>query len=295
MPRRLLVLGSLAVACASGRAARPSGVETGPGAPAPPAAQPAGGGSRESPGVRLLPSTLRYRIERRIESVQELPNQQQVARLGFAIFVTTSIRGPADSGGHPTTFTIDSIVADSGVFLPITVRLDAARGLSFVGKVTAEAEFRNSTPSDSAVAQGLARILGDFRDFYPHLPAGGVTLGAAWTDTISRTEKVGIFDRLTVTAINRSRAAALEDRGGSHSVRIEVNSTVTLSAAGEQGGQPVRLEGSGTRAGVEFVSVDGRYLGGESRDSIAQTITLSLQGLVVPVRQVSHSLVTVLP
>lgn len=292
MPRHLLVLGSaLAVACASGQAARPSG--TSPGAAGGPAAQPAA--SRGAQEIRLGPSTLRYRVERRIESVQELPSQQQVSRLGFTIFVTASIRGPADSVGHPATFTIDSIVADSGVILPITVRLDAARGLSFAGTVTAEAEFRNSTPSDSVVAQGLARILGNFRDFYPHLPAAGVTLGAAWTDTISRTEKVGIFERLTVTAINVSRAGALEDRGGSHSLRIDVNATVTLAGAGEQGGQPVRLEGSGTRTGVEFMSVDGRYLGGESRDSIAQTITLSLQGLVVPVRQVSHSLVTVLP
>lgn len=274
MSRPLLVLGSaFAVACASGQAAKPSG----------------------SQGVRLGPSTLRYRVERRIESVQELPSQQQVTRLGFAIFVTATIRIPADSVGYPATFTVDSIVADSGVILPITVRLDAARGLSFSGKLTAQAEFRNSTPSDSVVAQGLARILGNFRDFYPHLPVGAVALGAVWTDTISRTERVGIFDRLTVTAINVSRAGALEDRGGVHSLRIDVNSTVTLAGAGEQGGQPVRLEGSGTRTGVEFVSVDGRYLGGESRDSIAQTITLSLQGLVVPVRQMSHSLVTVLP
>ena len=46
---------------------------------------------------------------------------------------------------------------------------------------------------------------------------------------------------------------------------------------------------------VSFIAADGRYLGGESRDSTSLTVHLAVQGLAVPVTQVTHTTVAVLP
>ena len=43
----------------------------------------------------------------------------------------------------------------------------------------------------------------------------------------------------------------------------------------------------------EFMAIDGRYLGGESLDSTS--LTFNFPGQTVPLRQVSHAVVRVLP
>jgi len=62
-----------------------------------------------------------------------------------------------------------------------------------------------------------------------------------------------------------------------------------------EAGQPFEVAGSGLRGGVDFVAADGRYLGGESRDSTSMTITLTIQAMTIPRTQVSKTTVSVLP
>lgn len=262
-----------------------------PSAP-PPAAPPA----RVGPGpVRYGPSVLRYVVERHIENTQEYTGTAQRTVLGFRIYVTAAIHTPTDSTGLPAVFTIDSMSVDSGVVLPAFINLDLARGLTFSGTLTAAGEFRDGTPSNADVARSLSQIIGGFRDFYPRIPPQGITLGTAWTDTVSHTDQFGVIDQVRVTAIDQAQAAAWEDRGGVRSLRLEMKSTVSLTGTGQQGGMPVELVGAGTRAAVEYIAADGRYLGGVSRDSTALQITLHAQSTVVPVRQVALSIIQVLP
>src|SRR6267143_740619 len=105
----------------------------------------------------------------------------------------------------------------------------------------------------------------------------------------------GPADSVTVTSINRVRAAAGEDHNGTRVMRLEVTSNFTIKGSGQQAGQPFEVAGSGVRNGVDFVAVDGRYVGGESRDSTAMTITLPIQAMTIPRTQVSKTTVTVLP
>ena len=49
------------------------------------------------------------------------------------------------------------------------------------------------------------------------------------------------------------------------------------------------------RSGADYIAVDGRYMGGESRDSTTMTITLPIQAMTIPRTQVSRTTVTVLP
>lgn len=298
MKYRTLLAGAVlaGAACASARSGAPAqsggpppGVPTAAPAAPVPARRPAPGGDP----IRLGPSVLHYFIERTVEIHQEVLGQQSSSRLAYRVYATAAIHGPAVTAGYPTTLTVDSIVPDSGTTLPGTINLAAARGLTFTGTLRPDGELSDPTPSDSLVAQALTQLVGSFRDFYPRFPAAGLTLGATWTDTVSRADRSGAIDKLLITAITTSHAAAIVERDGAHSIQIESNSTVAVSGSGALGGQPITLQGAGSRRGIEFVAVDGRYLGGESLDSTQLTFTFP--GQTVPQRLVSHALVKVLP
>jgi hypothetical protein len=208
-------------------------------------------------------------------------------------YVSSTISGPADSLGYPLVLTIDSLLADSGTFLPPGLNLTAVRGLRYLAHVAATGELRNALPSDSALAWTAAQVFGTFQGFYPRLPAAGLALGAEWTDTATTIDR-GIVE-VTTTYINHSRATAWEERGGARCLRLEVNSTFSLVGAGAIGGQPRELSGTGTRSTLQFVAADGRYLGGEIRDSMAITVRFPAEGETVPGTQVSQITIVVLP
>ena len=243
--------------------------------------------------VRLGPSALRYLVHQSFHVEQTFQGQTQTIDRAIKVFLATTIVGPADSAGYPVTVMVDSIVPDSGSVVPPTVNLGAARGLRYNGHVKSTGEFRQTTTSDSSTAAAFTQIVGSLRTFFPRLPPAGLTLGAEWTDTSTTNDRAGI--EVTVKAISHSRAAAWDQRNGSRCLRLEISSTYSVAGSGEQGGQPLEVTGTGTRTGVQFVAVDGRYLGGEAHDTSSITVGLPMQGMTVPVRQITHSTVTVLP
>ncbi|HYT82357.1 MAG TPA: hypothetical protein VEK86_02820 [Gemmatimonadales bacterium] len=250
--------------------------------------------ARPTDVVRLGPSALRYVLHQQIHAEQEFQGQTQTIDRGIRLFASATITGPADTVGYPLTFTIDSMVPDSGTSLPPTVNLAAARGLRYTGRLAPTGEFRGVVPSDSARAQAFAQFAGGFvRTFYPRLPARGLTLGAEWTDTVTSTDRTLV--EVTSRSVQHARAVAWEDRSGARCLRLEVSATYTVAGAGEQGGQPLEVAGNGARSTIQFVAADGRYVGGEFRDSSAIVVTLPIQRMTVPVRQVSRYTVAVLP
>jgi len=243
--------------------------------------------------VRLGPSAQRYVMHTVVHIDQEFQGMRQPLDFGLRAFFAVTITGPADSVGYPTTITIDSIVPDSGTTAPMGINLGAAKALSFVGRLTPRGEFRNQIASDSVAAQSLSPIVGSFKNFFPRLSPAGVTVGVAWTDTTVENDRA--IGGVTVTSINRSRAATWEDRNGTRAVRLEVTSDFTIKGSGQQLGQRFDVAGSGVRSGIDFIAVDGRYLGGESHDSTSMTITLPIQAMTIPRTQASKTTVTVLP
>lgn len=285
--RRFVVAGAsiIAMACA----ARSTPLTPPPVAP-PPAPPPP---PPTAQGLRLGPSALRYVMHQIIHIEQEFQGMRQPLDYGLRISFAVTITGPADSAGYPTTITIDSIAPDSGTTAPMGINLAAAKGLSFAGRLSPTGEFRNQVASDTTAAQSLSPIVGSFKNFFPRLPAPGLTLGAMWTDTVTTSDRAA--GTVTVTNISRSHAAAWEDRNGTRAMRLEVASTFTIKGGGEQARQPFEVAGTGVRSGADYVAIDGRYLGGESRDSTSMTITLPMQSMTIPRTQVSRTTVTVLP
>jgi hypothetical protein len=282
----LAAAGMLAMACA------PQPTPSSP-TPAQPPAPPAPPPPPATQTVRLGPSALRYVMRQVVHVDQQLPTGQQVLDYGLRIFFAVTISGPADSSGYPTTITIDSVAPDSGTTIPLGINLGAAKGLSFRGRLSPRGEFRDPVPSDSIAAQSLSPIVGSFRNFFPRLPPGGVTLGAAWVDTT--TDQQAAAGNITITSVNRSHAAAWDERNGARTLRVEVSSDFKVQGSGRQVGQPFDVNGTGARSGLDYIAIDGRYLGGESRDSLNMTITLPMQSLTIPRTQASRTTVTVLP
>ena len=294
-PPLILAVVILATACASKTATTtnptpvdPSAPPAPPGPPPPPVPPPAMGTA-----IRLGPSTLRYVMHQRVQIDDQLPTGPSRSAYGIGAFFRATIVGPADSSGYPMTVSIDSIVPDSGTTVPQNTNLAAAKGLSYRGRLTPRGEFRNAVPSDSATAQAISPVVGSFQNFYPRLPASGLTLGATWTDTVTTSDRGA--GNVSVTSINSWRAPAWEDRNGVRSLRVDLTSTFTILGKGEQLGQPFEVAGNGVRTGVDYLAADGRYLGGESNDSTSMTITLPVQTMTIPRTQVSKTTVSVLP
>ena len=290
--RRLALVAASTIAMACASHTTPSNpTPTSPAAPPPPPAPAPPPAASQT--VRLGPSALRYVMHQVIHVDQQLPTGPQVLDYGLRVFFAVTISGPADSMGYPTTITIDSVAPDSGTTIPMGINLAAAKALSFRGRLLPRGDFRDPVPSDSVAAQLISPIVGSFRNFFPRLPIAGVTLGATWTDTT--TDQQSTVSNITVTSVNSSRAAAWDERNGTRALRVEVTSDFKIQGKGQQAGQPFEVNGSGARSGADYIAIDGRYLGGESRDSTNMTITLPVQSLTIPRTQASRTTVTVLP
>jgi hypothetical protein len=249
---------------------------------------------KRSDVVRYGPSAVRYVVHRQLHIQQALGEQTQAQSVGARIFVAAAITGPADSIGYPATFVVDSIVPDSGTPAPIVDNVSKVRKLVFAGRVAPRGEFVNAVASDSTVAQSVVQLLGNFRDFLPRLPSEGLRPGSAWTDTVETTQK-GSGAEVSRHAITLATAAAWEDYLGARRVRITGSQTYRVTGGGRNAGQPFELSGTGSGSGVNYIGADGRYLGGEWQDSTTLTVRLPVQGVSVPVVQVTHISVTVLP
>ena len=298
MIRRLLLAGTaLAAACAAGSRGTPTAaapaLTPAPGAPTP-TATTEGPSAHRSDAVRYGPSAVRYVLHRRLHIQQALGDQTQAQDVGARIFVAAAITGPADTIGYPTTFLVDSIVADSGTPPPIVDNISKVRKLVFAGRVAPRGEFVNALASDSVAAQSVVQLLGNFRDFLPRLPIDGIRPGVAWTDTVETTQK-GSGSEVSRRSITHAMAAAWEDRLGTRTVRVEGSQTYRVAGGGKNAGQPFELSGAGAGSGVAYIAADGRYLGGEWQDSTTLTVRLPVQGVAVPVIQVTRTTVAVLP
>jgi hypothetical protein len=291
------VAAALTAACGSGRAVTPPPAATpSPYAPAAsqPAAPPTPPAKPRADPVRYGPSAVRYLVHRQLHIQQALGDQNQMQDLGVRIFVVLAITGPADAVGYPTTVTVDSMVADSGTPPRVADNLVKVRKLVFAGRVVAKGEFVNAVPSDSALAQSVVQLLGNFRDFLPRLPAGGVKPGAAWTDTVETTQKGSDAEGSRRTIMHAS-ATPWGDQAGVPTLRVESSQSYSVSGSGKNAGQPYELAGSGSANGTALLTADGRYMGGESRDSTTLTIRLPAQGVSVPVVQLTRTTIAVLP
>ena len=286
----LMTVALLAAACGGG----PPRAGT---APTPtPAAPPSGIAPSHSPTVQFAASITHFLVRQDLHIQQDYAGLPPTIDLRYGLFVTAAIGAPADSG-LPTTFIVDSITVDSATQLPPQINLAAARGYRVTGRLLSTGEFISGPCDTSAAASGISSLLPRFRSFFPRLPLGGVRPAMTWSDSTNVTDNPACSGGASITthSANQRTAAAWEDHAGSRALRLESASNYRFNGSGQQSGNPFTIDGSGAGTGVQYVSSDGRYLGGEQRDSATLTIDLQVQGITIPRRQLSHTVVTALP
>lgn len=292
IPRPFLCCVMLLAAACGGGTQGPGGRPT--PAPAPGAAPPTA--PSRTPTYQLAPGTTRYLVRQDVHIQQDFAGLPPTVDLKYALYLTAAVGSARDSTGWPTTFTVDSVTVDSGSQLPPQINLGAARGIQVNGRLAATGEFISGPCDTSAAAANLGNLLPRFRSFFPRLPVSGVALQMSWTDSTTASDPANCSGGAAITtrSANRRAATAWEDRDGARALRLEVTATYQFNGSGEQGGSPFTLDGSGVGTGVQFLAADGRYLGGELRDSSTLTIDLPAQGISIPRRQTAHTIITVL-
>jgi hypothetical protein len=298
-----VAVATLLAACAAGPQARPPAAAPTPAAapaliPDTPAAIPTPPPIVPTPltAARLGPQVGRFLAHQVVEIHNDYAGLPPRQTIGYQSWFTVTVHDSIDSGNRlAATFVVDSLAADSGVLLPPTMNLGAARGLTVTGWVSPTGEFQDPVFSDSAVVQSLSLLLGWFRRFFPHVPADGAQPGSEWTDTLTTTEPGGSATVTRISELRARAAAAWEHRPEGQALRLDAEETYQFTGSGDGGGQPLELRGTGVRSGTDYIAVDGRYLGGTSRDSVSLTITLPQQGITIPQRQLGTLSVSLLP
>lgn len=291
MTPRLPWISAVLLAAACGGGSPRVGTTPSPAPAAPPGVAPV-----HSPTVQFAPSTTHFLIRQDLHILQDYAGLPPTIDLRFGLFLTAAIGAPADSG-LPATFTIDSIVVDSATRLPPQINLAAARGYRITGRLLPTGEFISGPCDSSAAASGISSLLPRFRSFFPRLPAGGVRPAMTWSDSTDVTDnpQCSAGSTMTTHSANQRTAMAWEDHAGIRALRLESTSNYHFNGSGEQGGNQLTIDGSGAGTGVQYLSSDGRYLGGEQRDSATLKIDVPGQGITIPRRQFSHQVITALP
>jgi hypothetical protein len=283
----------LSSACGGGYQAQGGGPAPAAAPNAPSPATPAA----HTATLRLATGTTHYLVRQDVHIQQDFAGLPPTVDLKYALYVTASIGSAGDSTGLPTTFTVDSVTVDSGSQLPPQINLGTARGFRVSGRLGATGEFISGPCDTSAAAASLGNLLPRFRSFFPRLPAAGVAPQTSWTDSTTASDAANCSGGAAIAtrAENHRSAMTWEDRDGVRALRLETTANYVFNGSGEQGGAPFTLDGSGVGTGVQFLAGDGRYLGGELRDSSTLTIDLPVQGISIPRRQIARTTISVLP
>lgn len=220
-----------------------------------------------------------YAFSRRDSIVLTMPTgEEQVQILARTAFLTLTWVA-ADSGTRITS-TIDSMVADSGLTIPLA-QLDSARGTRWTA-------LRPPSGGLTGITGNRSSLLGDqIRDqlalLFPRVPADGVRAGLQWTDSTVAPARVSAFEA-NETSLSSATAGALLSSGG-----IPIQVTISRSATGEanQFGQTISLTSTGSDTLDYQFEKDGRISQASGHRSTSLVVELSAIGQKVPATESS--------
>lgn len=254
------------------------------------------GGGRASNAIPAAPPSLRYQADsvsyflaghRRVE--QEFQGEATTQHLELGIWIR-SILTPGTADTLAAHLVLDS-VAESGAGATVG-DLEALRGATWTARLAPTGQLLDfAGPADPGIANQLFNAL---REFYPRLPAQGVTPGDTWVDTVHSAVDAGGVT-LTMRAVRRSVAMGLQPWDGGQAFQIRVTTDYTITGEGSQSGQPLTMDGTGRRHTQEYLSPTGRYVGNVVADTSSHEVLLTALGMSIPGRQWRYDTLRVVP
>lgn len=261
---------------------------TGSGGPNPPGAVPP---APPDHAVRLGPGTDQYRAVTHTHFHQDIQGQRQTSDLALTYVVTISVA--PDSGSLlRAAIVLDSILPDSTGLVPDRERA-RARGARFTGRLEPDGRLTGVEGPDSVLPARLPQLATGFRQIFPRIPTRGARPGDAWTDTTQSTTHASQAE-VVLTVVSDHRVAGWSEYAGQPALELLVRSQYTLSGTGAQFGQPFTLDGTGVRSARQYLTAEGRYLGGHWADTSTVDVTLSQMGMLIPGRQVRYDTLALL-
>lgn len=241
--------------------------------------------SAQAQDLSYVPGEFKYRLATQLHQKQEMMGQTQEAHREASQFITLKLdRQAGDALGF--SITVDSTRTDSstGPMPPTESRMV---GKTVTGTVSPRGRVLTfSAPADSAVSEAEFRSL---RAFFIRLPDRN-TRGASVIDTLADTiQSQGLEIKQFV--VMTSTVAGDTTIDGKKAIVLERNGTLTMSGDGEQGGQELVLDGSGTVTGKVFVGADGGLLGGQIRNDAQMNVAVPAANLTIPITQTSTSII----
>lgn len=245
-------------------------------------------GAAGAQDLAYKPGKFQYRVDTELHQKQEMMGQSQEMQVKSAQHVSLAVTGKGkDTLGFQIT--VDSATADQPM---AQQQMQKIIGKTASGTLTPRGRVIDfSVPGDSA-ANEAAEFEG-LKNFLVYLPANAKK-GTSVVDTLNHTfsaQGMAITQEIVMTSI----VAGDTTINGEKAVVLERTGTMKMSGEGEQGGQQLILDGTGTMGGKMFVSHKGSLIGGHMDNSAQLTVQVPAVGAKVPISQKTSSTVSRVP
>lgn len=237
-------------------------------------------GAAQAQDMAYGPGTFQYRLNTQVHAKQEMMGQTQEVHRNSSQHITLKLDSQA---GNVLGFaiTVDSSQSDSPE--------GQAQSANLVGKtVTGTVSPRGrvltfSAPQDSVAGDGEFRNLKQFFVRLPDKPTRGASVVDTLADTIN-TQGLQIEQIVVMT----STVAGDTTINGEKAIILERTGSLSLSGDGEQGGQELVMDGTGTVNGKLYVGAKG-LLSGEMENSAQMNVSVPAASMTIPITQTATS------
>jgi hypothetical protein len=238
-------------------------------------------GTVQAQDLSYGPGTFTYRMNTALHQKQDMMGQiQETDRKASQLLTVKLDRKTQDTLGF--AITVDSSQTDAPEMQAALAKLV---GKTVTGTVSPRGKVLSFVaPTDSTTAESDFR---NVRQFFVRLPDES-TRGASVVDTVSDSfDAQGL--KIQQQAVMTSTVAGDTTIGGEKAIILERIGTVTMTGEGEQNGNELTLDGTGTVTGKLYVSAKGGLIGGQMENSTLINVSVLAMNVTIPITQTSTS------
>lgn len=231
--------------------------------------------------LSYAPGTFTYRMNTALHQKQDMMGQiQETNRKASQVLTVKLDRKAQDTLGF--AITVDSSQTDAPEMQAALAKLV---GKTVTGTVSPRGKVLSFVaPTDSTTMESEFRSV---RQFFVRFPEKA-SRGASVVDTVSDSfDAQGL--KIQQEMVMTSTVAGDTTIGGEKATILERTGTVAMTGKGQQNGNELTLDGTGTVTGKLYVSTKGGILGGTMENSSLINVALPAMNVTIPITQNSTS------